>query len=335
VGVIKDGDYAEIPLCIEAEKLNFSTCVVEAQGKLNFSAVAALKAYIKKHGIDIIHTHFYKTDLVGGLAVIGTGCKVVSTPHGWANKPSFRLRAYELASMMIFPFLDAVVPLSEGLLNPLRRVPGLNPKLHFIRNAVDIREAEDQLEVAEEISALRRQGKFVVGYIGRLTPGKGLDTLLRTIAHYSELNWHVALIGEGEQASELESMAVGLGISDRIHFFGFRPDRLAFLKGFDAFVLPSRSEGIPRCLMESMAAEIPIIASDIPGCRNLIDGKNTGLLFPVDDSKVLGDRIRQLSQTPDFGKALTKNGKAFLEEHYSASRMAREYEQLYNSLISV
>ncbi|MBK8653195.1 MAG: glycosyltransferase [Haliscomenobacter sp.] len=66
-------------------------------------------------------------------------------------------------------------------------------------------------------------------------------------------------------------------------FLGFRDDRLNFLKGFDIFVLPSRSEGIPRCLMEAMAAQVTVIASDIPGCTDLIKHEQTGLLFEVDN----------------------------------------------------
>lgn len=333
VGVIDDRDYANIPLCAEAERLNFSTYIVKARGKFNVSAVTTLRGHIKNDNIDIVHTHFYKTDLVGCLATIATRCKAISTPHGWASKPKLQLRVYEGIARMTFPFLDAVVPLSEEILNSLRCIPGLKSKLHLIKNAVDIGEAEEQVDIAEEMVTLRRDGKFILGYIGRLTPGKGLDVLLDTIARHSEPHWHVALIGEGEQAIELNSLAKELGISDRIHFYGFRLDRLAFLKGFDVFVLPSRSEGIPRCLMESMAAEVPIVATDIPGCRNLIDGENTGLLFPVDDSKALGDRIKKLSHAKHLRRELSQNGKAFLEEHYSAARMAREYEKLYGKLM--
>lgn len=334
VGVINDGDYRDIPLCAEAEKLGLSTFIIEAYGKLNFSAVSVLKDHIKNSSIDIVHTHFYKTDLIGRLATIGTPCKVVSTPHGWTDKPSLSLWIYETLSKMIFPFLDAVVPLSDGILKPLRHIPGLKSKLHMIRNAVDIQEGANRVDIAKELSALRREGKFILGYIGRLTRGKGLDILIETVARYSEPHWHVALVGEGEQAGELRSMVEDLGISDRIHFFGFRADRLAYLKGFDVFVLPSRSEGIPRCLMESMAAEVPIIATDIPGCRDLIDGENTGLLFPVDDSKALGDRVRELTHAEDLRRFLSQNGKAVIEKKYSASRMAREYEELYGILTS-
>lgn len=334
IGVINDGDYVEIPLCAEAERLNIPTCIVKARGRFNLYAVTKLREYIKTNDIDIVHTHFYKTDLIGFLAAIGTRCKVISTPHGWASKPSLRLGAYQRISRLVFPFLDAVVPLSEGILSPLQRIPLMKLKLHLIKNGVDIGEVEDQVKIADEMLALRNDGNFILGYIGRLTSGKGLDVLLHTIACNSEPHWHVALIGEGEQASELSSMAEELGIADRIHFYGFRPDRLAFLKGFDVFVLPSRSEGIPRCLMESMAAEVPIIATDIPGCRNLIDGERTGLLFPVDDVQALGDCIKKMSRTENLRNAFKKNAKTFLKEHYSASRMAREYEELYGNVIT-
>lgn len=333
VGVIEDNHYSEIPLCLEARRMNFPTVVVKAHGKFNFSAVTGLRDHIRRNEIDIVHTHFYKTDVVGFLATIGLRCKVVSTPHGWADKPTLRLRMYQGISKMVFPFMDAVVPLSDEMLNPLRRIPGLKSKLHFIKNAVDIREIESQIDIADEMLALRKESKVIIGYIGRQIIGKGLDVLLNTIAHHSEPHWHVALIGEGEQSRELHSMAADLGISDRVHFYGFRSDRLAFLKGFDVFVLPSRSEGIPRCLMESMAAGVPIIATDIPGCRNLIDGESTGLLFPVGNAKALGDCIKKMTQSDASKPVYGKNAKAFLEEHYSVSRMAREYERLYRKVI--
>ena len=79
----------------------------------------------------------------------------------------------------------------------------------------------------------------------------------------------------GEQKAELQALARELGIENQVHFLGFRTDRLSLLKGFDVFVLPSTLEGIPRCLMEAMTAGIPIIASDIPGCNDLIKHEKT------------------------------------------------------------
>ncbi len=106
----------------------------------------------------------------------------------------------------------------------------------------------------------------MVGYIGRLIPAKGLVALLDAFALLDLPSKKLAIVGEGPQREELEAYAAAKGLRECVSFFGFRSDRLAFLKGFDVFVLPSRSEGIPRCLMEAMAASVAVLASDIPGC---------------------------------------------------------------------
>jgi glycosyltransferase involved in cell wall biosynthesis len=108
---------------------------------------------------------------------------------------------------------------------------------------------------------------------------------------------------------------------------------MAFLKGFDVFVLPSRSEGIPRCLMEAMAAGIPIVASDIPGCRNLVDGSSTGLLFPVGDERALRERVVELAESAERRASIVDGARRFIEAKFSCERMAREYELLYENLI--
>jgi len=333
VGSLNDEGQTEIPLCTEASKLGFPAHKIECDRKFNLSAVRNLRTHINKHKIDIIHTHGYKTDLIGRLATIGTPCKIISTPHGWTEQPRIKLRLYELMDRLAFPFFDAVAPLSEGILDSLCHIPGLKKKLTLIRNGVDIDEIEDLDSISEEILSLKRNGAFVIGYIGRLIPGKGLDILFNSLAEYAEPHWKVVILGEGEQASELEALARSLNINDKVEFFGFRADRLAFLKGFDVFVLPSRSEGIPRCVMEAMSADVPVIASDIPGCRNLIDGKSTGLLFELNNHHELAQSIKILSTDIEKRKNIQSAGKAFIRANYSAATMAKSYEKLFFNLL--
>ena len=193
-------------------------------------------------------------------------------------------------------------------------------------------EVQETRVIARGILAIKEKGCLVVGYIGRLTPGKGLDVLLNAIAQHGEQHWHLALVGEGEQEQELREMVNELGISEQVSFFGFRQDRLAFLKGFDLFVLPSRSEGIPRCLMESMTAEVPVVASDIPGCRNLIEHDKTGLLFEMDNAAALASSIRRLDSDDRTKAELIDEAQQLINNKYSASRMAKEYQSLFLDL---
>lgn len=335
VGVIKDDPTQDAPLCQEAAKLGFKTIFFKVHGKASFSAIKQIKHFIKNNQIDILHTHFYKTDLIGFLATRGTDCKIISTPHGWTQAPDIKLRIYEIIDRAIFPLLDAVVPLAEKMMTPLQRIPGLKKKLHLIHNAVDLSEIMSESGIADELIPLKKQGCFIVGYIGRLVRGKGLDILFKALDLLQDINWKLVVIGEGEEKINLENQARQLGIKKNIYFYGFRSDRIRFLKGFDVFVLPSRSEGTPRCVMEAMAAKIPVIASDIPGCRNLITDNVTGRLFTLDSSKELAEKINFFASSIQFREKITQNGFMYILQNYSAKRMATGYEDVYTNMTEI
>lgn len=332
VASIRDEPHLEAPLCMEAGKLGFKSHIFESYGKVNWAAVKKVRRFIQENSVDIIHSHGYKTDLISLLAAKGTPCKTLSTPHGWTNKPDFKLFIYELADRFSFYFFDAVAPLSEGLYRSLEIMPAMKKKLHLIKNGVDTGEIDSVRVPAKELVALKKKGGFIIGYIGRLIHGKGLDSLFEALCRYGEPHWNIAMVGEGEQAEALENLARKMEISDRVHFFGFRPDRLSFLKGFDVFVLPSKSEGIPRCLMEAMAAKVPVVASDIPGCRYLVEDKKTGLLFRPGEPRHLADKIRAVASDKSLRELLCQKGKERIFSDFSAAKMAHQYEDLYMSL---
>ncbi|GAB6162226.1 glycosyltransferase family 4 protein [Desulfothermus naphthae] len=334
VAAIKDHPCLEVPLCREAKSLGFSTKIFEAYGRFNFSAVKQVKKFILENNIHIIHTHAYKQDIIGILASISTRCKTITTPHGWSKKADFKLMVYETINKLIFPFFDAVVPLSEELYKSCLKIPFLREKLHLIKNGVDIEEVKNTKDIAQEILKLKENKVLIIGYIGQLIPRKGLDILLSALKDLREIDWHLFIIGEGKEKNRLISMSKEFGIDSKIHFTGFREDRLSFLKGFDIFVLPSRLEGIPRCLMEAGGMGIPIIASRIPGCMDIVINNKTGLLFTPEDPLSLKNAILKLGYDDDFRKQLGQNASLFIEKKYSAKKMAKEYEELYFNLLS-
>ncbi len=86
VGVIKDDPSQDAPLCKHAEQLGFRSVVFESRGRLSVSSIRKIRQFLMQNHIDILHTHGYKTDLLGLLATIGTNCKIISTPRGWSSK---------------------------------------------------------------------------------------------------------------------------------------------------------------------------------------------------------------------------------------------------------
>jgi glycosyltransferase involved in cell wall biosynthesis len=283
---------------------------------------------IRCHRFALLHSHGYKSDLVALFAARLAGIKVVCTPHGWSRERAHALACYESLDRFLLRFADVVCPLSPHLREDLRRWKLPESKLRMIINGLDLDEIRDA-----PLAPRRLEGSIAVGYIGQLLRRKNLECRLTAFARLVTAGHELTLtiVGEGPVAAELRRLETGLGLEDRVWFTGYRADRLALLKTFDVFVLPSWREGIPRGLMEAMAAGVPVVASDIPGNRELIEDGQTGLLFSPHDPNDLARAIATLSDEKDLRQALVERARARVAGHFSASRMAEAYADLYES----
>ena len=331
VGVIIDDPcVSRAELCREADESGVTTVQFRAHGKLSFKAISAIRNYLINENIDILHTHGYKTDLIGRLATIGTDCRNVTTPHGWSKDAGIVVQCYEWLGRLSFMFMDAVVPLSMDLYEGLRRWPRMVDRLRLIPNGVDLSEIDATLPDSSPDSP---EEPFVFGYIGQLIPRKGVDTLIRAFRRLNLAHSELWIVGDGPERRNLEQLVQQLGKADAVRFFGFRDDRIKLLRRFDTFVLPSSLEGIPRCLMEAMGAGVPVIASNIHGCSDLIESGRTGLLFDKGDEEGLVQVMRLISADSSLRRSLGLAGRAFVRQHYSAQAMADAYGTLYSSLL--
>lgn len=333
IGALADDNGLSAPLCDASQKMGIPSISIKAPGRFNYNAIRLIRRVIAENNIDIIHTHGYKGDILGLLATRGSSCRIITTPHGWTHEPDFKLRLYELFDKALYPFMDSVVPLSKDMFRQLAGKRGMARKMRLIENAVDLDEIYADKCPSPEIIFQGKNKCFIIGFIGRLIKAKGLTSLLSALSRMSDRSVSLALIGNGPEEEELRRLARELNIGDRVRFFGYREDRIALMKSFDVFVLPSLSEGIPRCLMEAMGIGVPIVATDIPGCRDLIENGKTGLLFPPGDVDALCDALESLKNSGDKRNILANNAKDYVYKHYSANRMAREYEDLFCQMI--
>jgi glycosyltransferase involved in cell wall biosynthesis len=308
------------------------------KGRFDFRAVLQLVEVIRKRQIDVIHTHGYKSDILGLLAARRAGIKCVSTPHGFSGKVGFKLGAFIKLGTFMLRYFDAVVPLSEELMGDMKRfgVPG--SKTHFIRNGVDLKEIDQAMH---ELQGAQEEpddsGIKTIGFIGQMIPRKGLGDLLQGFdrLHRNHPQYRLQLLGDGRQRAELEEQAANLESANAIEFLGFRSDRLALLSRFDLFVMTSCLEGIPRCMMEAMAVGIPVVAYDIPGVDQLIEHEETGLLAPLGDKEALARCCERVLEDATLAGSLASAARRRIDEEYSAARMAREYEALFQKLLPI
>ncbi|HCF24575.1 MULTISPECIES: glycosyltransferase [unclassified Novosphingobium] len=329
VAVIADSPDAETPLLDLAQAAGAKVHRIRADGRLSLAAVPQLRQLLQDAPIDVIHSHGYKPDALTLLAARGTGTRTLTTAHGWSHAAGLKVAAYEMFDRALLMGFDAVAGLSEDLVAGLARVPLVKRKLHYIPNGTDLTELAEAGPLPPDLAALKQRGP-VIGYVGQLIERKNLETLLRAFAQLGHADASLVLLGEGEERARLEALARDLAIADQVCFAGFRPDRLAWMSGFDAFVLPSFVEGIPRAMMEAMALGCPVVASDIPGTRQLVDHGQTGLLFPPEDPAALALGIERA--LGELGRAMATAGQRRVEERFSAAAMARRYERLFADL---
>lgn len=320
-----------LEVCTQFEALGLSTHEIPLNNRFDISAISKLAELIKTREIDIIHTHGYKSDILGLLAAQRAGIAAVCTPHGFENAQDWKLKLYMWLGGLTFKHFARVSPLSPQIEQDLKtqyQVP--SEKIHPILNGVDLSE----VALVRDNTPKTPNKQFVIGYIGQLISRKNVSDLLRAFALFVEKqpDAELQLIGDGPERDTLTALARSLGITEKVKFLGFRDDRLTLLRQFDAFAMTSTLEGIPRCLMEAMAMETPMTAFSIPGVDQLIRHGETGLCCDFGDNAALAELWQQLHESPELANTLTQAARKAVDTEFSAERMAQEYTTLFEAI---
>ena len=170
--------------------------------------------------------------------------------------------------------------------------------------------------------------------MGRLTPLKNLDAMIRAFAKLCERREGVRLIlvGEGPERAALLEQVNRSAAKGRVDFLGYREDRLSLLRHCEIFSMSSTTEGIPRSMMEAMAMGLPAVAFDIPGVDKLLRNGETGIAVKLNDCEALASAWERLIDDEPSRLRMGAAARRHIVEHYSAQRMASEYEKLYLEL---
>jgi glycosyltransferase involved in cell wall biosynthesis len=201
----------------------------------------------------------------------------------------------------------------------------------MIWNAIAV-DAFDAIAASRRTDA-RTEGLRVL-FAGRLCVPKGVYELLAGFAMASLAKGStLTLAGVGPEREGLERRCVELGIEGRVHFAGHVERMGEAYANADVIVLPSYSEGVPRVIMEAYASSLPVIGSDIPGIQELVVDGVTGVLIPVADADAVSRALERIDADRDEADRFGVCGRKLVEERFSASRQANEYQVDYRRLV--
>ncbi len=296
-----------------------------------------LRRILRDRRIDIVHAHEYKTDFLAWLLHRRTGVIPLSTVHGWSGYSSReRLVYYPLDKRLLARF-PCVIAVSSNIKRELVRCGAAPERVEVVLNAIDTSVFRN---IPERHQAMRREidlsdGDFVLGAVGRLEREKRFDLLIEAFAQLAatETAARLVLVGDGSLRGDLQSLATRLGVSTACRFLGHRHDIPDLYQAFDVLVQSSETEGTPNAVLEAMATETPLVATDVGGTRELARPGLDGLIVPKHDVAALRDAVASVLTDPAAARQRALSARNRAEGELSFLARTRHLENVYLRLV--
>ncbi len=308
----------------------------------NLVAYRKLKALLTKEHYDLIHVHTPMAAWLGRLAAKRTKQgPVLYTAHGfhfYKGAPWPYWLFYYPAEQLAARWTDGLIVMNSEDHEQAQKMgfkPGEN--LFFVHGVgVDLEQfspvPKSRASVREELGLGDQD--VVVTCVAEFTPTKNHAFLLAAWSRVTrdEPRAHLLLAGEG-QLKKIMERKIEMESIPNVHFLGFRRDVPRLLQSADIFVLPSRREGLPRSIMEAMAAGKPVVATDVRGSRDLVENGVTGILVKLSDVVGLAQAILQLVHDPELRLRMGKAGREKVQP-YSLDHVIKEMSEIYARYLS-
>lgn len=301
------------------------------------------------HRFDIVHVSTPKAGFLGAIAARLSGHRrLIYTLRGrpYENMTGWRRRLMNGCEWLACHLACRVIPICNELAQLIVK-EGLCPveKIRVIgsgsSNGVDLSRftrTEENIHIGQNI---RRQfgiavDDLVILFVGWLRRDKGTNELVHAFNSLAEEypNLHLLLLGSYEHSDPLEDHVVSLIEShSRIHHLPWCAEPAPIYTAADIVAFPSYREGFGNVAMEASAMELPVVASDIMGCRESVKNGLTGLLVPRADVQALKDALKKLIDAPDLRRELAQNGRHRVEQEFRQELIWQGILEQYHSLL--
>jgi len=310
----------------------------------DLAAVARLAVVLRRRRPDVVHTHSSKAGILGrlGARLAGVPC-VVHTVHGWSfnDEQSPAARALYVALERVAARLtDRLLVVSESDRRKGTTLGIGNPERYrVVRSGIDAGLYRTPARPREHV---RRElgfgpGDVVVGTLACLKPQKApLDFVeAARLARARDPRLRFFIAGDGPERKAVEARIAAAGLAEHVKLLGWRRDATDLLHAMDLFLLTSRFEGLPRAVLQAMAAGVAVVATEVDGTPEVVREGETGVLIPPARPEIAARRVVELGADPALRERLAACARARLGAEFDVGRMVRRLEREYLDVLSL
>lgn len=304
----------------------------------DWRAFSRLVGLLREEKPDVLHVNSSKAGGLGALAGRIAGVpRIVFTSHGLAydEDRGFLARAgIFIATWLTFLLAHTVICISRDTYERARRLFLVGTKVRLVHNGVEqftlVPRDEARIRILKSCTESGSDALWV-GAIAEFVRNKGLSYAIEACTRLESADTQLFFIGDGDERSESAQKVRDAHVSERVCMPGYIPDARDLLSAFDIFILPSVKEGLPYVLLEAGLARLPVIASDIPGVRDIIEDGINGTLVPPKDPEALARAIDDLAKKPEVRARLGDALFHTVSTSFHLSRMAEKTADIYRS----
>jgi len=334
IGVFQNSQNPNLELAEVAKRQGFEVQAFTCNGRFDKKTIRKIKDYMNEAGVQILHSHNYKSNFYARAALSDNNIRWVVTNHGRRSGP--KLLLYNLLDGFVVRHADRVVTVSKEITKKMKLAGIDSSKVCLIENGVSL----DKYEKKTASDSIRdslgiKKNIPVIGTVGALTKEKGHSYLLGAIPILAQRfpQTIFLFVGDGRERTSLEKRVSHLGIKDSVIFAGMRKDVPEILSILDAFVLPSLNEGLPMALLEAQAAQIPVVATRVGAIPGVLEDGVTGILIPPKDPHAIAEAIIRILSDKQLASGMAQKGFERVRDNFSSEKMGDKYLSIYKEMI--
>ncbi len=285
---------------------------------------------------DVVHTHLIGANVLAAPLAAFYRVPVRFTHDQTHDDVRYRSFVHRWLDNLANRLNHHIIAVSSSIRTFLCREEGVLPdKISVIYNSVDLSRFSPRNDESARKESRRRWGlpveALIVGGVGRLHYQKNFPLFLQVAAEVCAQLPQVifAIAGEGPERAALEGLSRQLGIADRVRFLGFVKEMPELYQGLDLLLLTSHFEGTPLTVLEAMAMGVPVVASQVDGVAEVLEGSRDGILVPPGRRDLFVQEVCRVLQDQDLRQRLSRAGQEKARQHFSAEAMVRQVEALY------